>query len=364
VRILYFGTYERDYPRNTQVISCLRDAGVEVVEHNIPVWDGREHKLGIGPAVAAKLGLAELRLLRRPEASFDAVVVGYPGHLDLGRARRAAGARRPLVFNPLVSLEDTLVSDRGLVSSSSFRARVLRSIDRRAFRAADLVIADTEAHADYFRARFELPPDRVAVCLVGAEDRVFTPGERADDLTFSVLFVGKLIPLHGIETILMAARICEEIPFSIVGSGQLDPLVEHAPANVRWDRWVEYEQLADLYRGAGCALGIFGLSDKATRVIPNKAYQALATQTALVTSDTPGARELLEDGRDALLVAPGDAEALAAAIRRLAADESLRAAIAERGRATYVARASEAVLGARWRCLMELMVRRRARGER
>ena len=32
MRALYFGTYDRGYPRNAQVISCLRGAGVDVVE--------------------------------------------------------------------------------------------------------------------------------------------------------------------------------------------------------------------------------------------------------------------------------------------------------------------------------------------
>jgi len=38
LRVLYFGTYEREYPRNAQVISCLRNAGVEVEELHIPGW--------------------------------------------------------------------------------------------------------------------------------------------------------------------------------------------------------------------------------------------------------------------------------------------------------------------------------------
>ena len=87
-------------------------------------------------------------------------------------------------------------------------------------------------------------------------------------------------------------------------------------------------------------------------MIPNKAYQALATATPLVTADTPAARELLADGRDALLVPAGDAEALAEALRRLAADPALRARLGAGGRSTYEVRASLPVLAGHWRSLL------------
>ncbi len=88
-------------------------------------------------------------------------------------------------------------------------------------------------------------------------------------------------------------------------------------------------------------------------MIPNKAFQALACGTPLVTGDTPGARELLVDGESALLVPPGDAEALAAALRRLAADDGLAQRLSESGLAAYRSHASEQVLGVRWRTLLE-----------
>jgi glycosyltransferase involved in cell wall biosynthesis len=351
LRALYFGTYERDYPRNAQVISCLRRAGVEVVEHHVDVWDRDEHKFRAGPAAAARIALAELRLLPRPRTEFDLVIVGYPGHFDVPRARKVA-RRKPLVFNPLVSLADTFVSDRGRFRRGSLAHRVLAATDRRALRLADLVVADTESNADYFAQAGEIPRERVTVCLVGAEERVFQPGWTRPP-AFSALFVGKLIPLHGLETILGAAAIASELPFKIVGNGQLEPLLAGRPPNVEWVPWIDYEWLpAELY-GAGCALGIFGTSGKASRVVPNKAYQALACGTPLVTADTPAARELLVDSESALLVPPGDAPALAAALRRLAADPDLQVHLSGGGLYTYQQRASEAVLGARWRSLLE-----------
>ena len=189
------------------------------------------------------------------------------------------------------------------------------------------------------------------MCFVGAEERLFRPVWRPPE-SFHALFVGKLIPLHGLETILEAARLAPELRLRIVGSGQLDALLAGRPPNVDWVPWVEYERLAQELHRASCALGIFGTSAKAQRVIPNKAFQALACGTPLVTADTPAARELLVDGVSALLVPPGDPQALANALRRLAADPGL-AKLGAGGHAVYLERASEEVLGRRWHDILE-----------
>jgi glycosyltransferase involved in cell wall biosynthesis len=349
LRICYFGTYERAYPRNAQVISCLRSAGVEVEEEHVAIWDDLRAGWSAGLGRALRLAAAEAQLLTRRPRGFDAFVVGYPGHFDLPAARRAARGR-PVVFNPLVSLADTLVSDRGRFRPGSPAARVLERIDRSAFRSADLVVADTGAHAQFLGQL--TGRDDIAVCLVGAEDRLFTAGWEPRT-PFTALFVGKLIPLQGVETILAAAHAVPDIRFRVVGSGQLDGLLADRPPNVEHVPWIDYERLPAEVRAAGCALGIFGTTAKARRVIPNKAFQALACGAPLITADTPAVHELLVDGESALLVPPGDAGALAAAIQRLAADGELARRIAAGGRAAYERAASEAVLGERWRTLIE-----------
>jgi glycosyltransferase involved in cell wall biosynthesis len=351
LRVVYFGTYERRYPRNAQVISALRGAGVEVSERHEPVWEGREQKWRAGVGVLPRLALAEARLLRAKHWDEDAVIVGYPGHFDLPAARRFARGRL-LVFNPLVSLVDTLVSDRGRFRARSLPARALAAIDRRALRAADLVVADTEANAEFLAELARLPPERFVVCFVGAEEAVFRPGWAPEDPATAV-FVGKLIPLHGLETILNAARFAPEVRFRVIGSGQLERLLASRPPNVEWVPWVDYRRLPGELHRASAALGIFGTSEKTRRVIPNKAFQALACGVPLVTADTPAARELLVDGDSALLVPPGDPEALADALHRIATDETLAQRLAEGGHAAYKAQASEEVLGARWRSLIE-----------
>ena len=176
MRVLYFGTYERDYPRNAQVISCLRKAGVDVGERHAPVWEGREHKWAAGCAHGAAARAPPSSASAQASAiRFDALIVGYPGHLDLPAARRAARGR-PVVFNPLVSLADTLVEDRG-----RFRAGLARR-HARSRRRPHAFRAGRSRGRGHRGARRVLPRARrsaaVEVCFVGAEERLFTPGWR------------------------------------------------------------------------------------------------------------------------------------------------------------------------------------------
>jgi glycosyltransferase involved in cell wall biosynthesis len=62
---------------------------------------------------------------------------------------------------------------------------------------------------------------------------------------------------------------------------------------------------------------------------PLKAFEAMAAGRPLVASDLPSSREILRDGENALLVPPGDAPALAAALGRLLDDPLLARRLAE-----------------------------------
>jgi glycosyltransferase involved in cell wall biosynthesis len=346
VRIAYFGTWERGYPRNDQVTAALATAGVEVDVVHEEMWGGT-HKFGLTPTVLPRLARAELRLARTnvPE-EVDALVVGYPGQFDVWSATRH---RKPVVFNAMVSLYDTFVEDRERFRDGSLAAKTLRRLDRAAFRAADLVVSDTRANADFMRDLAGL--DEVGVCFLGAEERLFRPTWKRSE-SFHVLYVGKPAPLHGLDLILEAARRLPDVPFRVVGTGQESHLLDARPANVEHVPWVEYERVADEYARAGCAMGIFGASGKAERVIPHKTFQALAVGTPLITADTVAARELLVDHRDCLLV-ERDAGELVQAIVALRDDPELARRIGAGGRATFEREASEAVLGTRWREAIE-----------
>jgi glycosyltransferase involved in cell wall biosynthesis len=290
--------------------------------------------------------------------------------------------RRPVIFDPLVTLTDTIVEDRRIVSPDSPLAWALAQFDRIALRLADVVVTDTENNATYVIERFDIPAARIVVEPVGADECVFFPNPNVDwsDATsqrpLDVLFYGKYIPLHGIETILRAAKIVEErgipIRVELVGTGQtysvMRDLADQLKVNtIAWTDWLPELELAERLRQADVALGVFSGGAKAGRVVPNKVYQSLASRVATVTRSAPpcgtasvGGDTLLHDGESALLVPPDDPDALANAIERLC-DGVTRHRIAcggyeayQRGanaaaRARVMTEVCERVMGDRWR---------------
>jgi glycosyltransferase involved in cell wall biosynthesis len=353
MHVAYFGTWEQGHPRNDQTIAALRAVGVDVQLVHRDVWTSR-HKFAAGPAVVPRLLLAQLKLgIAKVEADTDAVIVGYPGHFDLPAARLH---RRPVVFNPMVSLHDSLVEDRGRFERGSLAARALLELDVRSFRAADVLVADTQAHAEFMAELAGV--DGVAVCYLGTDERLFRPSWQPDE-EFYVLFVGKLAPLHGLNVIVGAARRLPDVRFRILGTGQQAHLLADAPSNVEHVGWIEYESLPSEYARAGCALGIFGSSAKVSRVIPNKVFEALAVGTPVVTADTTGIRELLSDGENALLTARSP-DLLAEAIVALRDDPGLGERLGRAGRSTFEREASELVLGRRWRETVTSAIERRS----
>ncbi len=358
--VCYFGTYESDYDRNRIVQDALRSQGVRVLECHAPLLEARRDKTATGKLDLARLALragaayAGLAARYRAMEDHDAVVVGYLGHLDVLVAAPLARLRKkPLIFDAFISLSDTLVGDRGLLAEGSPGARAAGLLDRLECELADVVLLDTDAHAAFFVEALGAPRGRTLRVLVGADEAVFHPVEVPRREGFTALFYGKLAPLHGVRTILEAAKRLEGEPgirFVLVGGGQLDApldawMRELAPANVDRRRWMEGDALREAIAGAGAALGIFGASDKARRVIPNKVYQCMAVGAPIVTADTPGARELLVDGEHALLVPPSDPEALAAAILRLHRDPALGARLGRNARALFEARCTPRAIG-------------------
>ena len=338
-----FGTFNAAHAANTLLAEDLERAGVELRWCHEPLWEETRDKGAayFSPWSLAALGGRWLGAMRRLSLRFGEVsagaswvVAGFNGQLDVLLARRLA-AERSVLFAPLVTIGETLVDDRRRYRAGSLPARVLRALDRWSLEAADLVIADTEAHRVYMERELGVARGKVLVQYLGA-DESFCPGASPPtpepDRPLRVLAYGSFLPLHGYDVVAEAARKLapsDGIRLELIGSGPeraaVDDRVRDLPHVVQED-WTPYEGLPQRIRQSDVVLGVFGSSAKARMVVPNKVYQAAQVGRAIVTADTPAIREVFRPGTSIIVVEP-EADAVAEALRELARDPERREAL-------------------------------------
>lgn len=336
-RIAWWGTYDLGKPRNRILLRGLAENGVEIAQCHRDVWAGIEDKSQVGGFgrrlqilakwLAAYPGLI-LQYLRLPK--HDVVFVGYLGTLDVLILWPLARLRNtPILWDVFISLYDTVVLDRGLVSKRNVVAKAIYGWEWLACRAANRILVENSEQASYLCSLHNLPPGKVDSVFIGVEPEVFPPRDssgRSDSEDETVIvFFGQFIPLHGIQTILDAVRLTtnEPIRWVLIGRGQDQSLVEQAAQEqlnkLTWIHWVPYKELIEWIHKADVCVGIFGDTEKAARVIPNKIFQILACGLPLITRDSPAVRDLFDSPRTGVaLVSAGSAIELAEAVRSLA----------------------------------------------
>ena len=243
--------------------------------------------------------------------------------------------RIPTVLDVFISLYDTVVVDRGLRSTRSPIALATRAARH------DGVLERAHGRGRHARARRLLRALHAPrpVALRGAVGRCrrrrgSSPADDPGD-DAPILWYLTYIPLHGFETVARAAALLADDgrTFRLVGDGQqrADGRAarrELGLTNIEFVAPVpEAELPAEIARASIC-LGVFGTSDKAARVVPNKVFQCAAAGRAVVTAATPA---VINAFGDALVTVPvGDAAALADALPRAARHLRLAVAVAAR----------------------------------
>jgi glycosyltransferase involved in cell wall biosynthesis len=249
----------------------------------------------------------------------------------------------PLVLDALMSQYDTEVNDRKRLRPYAPRALFLWAVDYFAFALADVLVVDTEVHKRFFAGKFHVPLHKMIVAPMGCRNDVFTPRVPEEEAQEECVieFHGSFIPLQGIEHIIRAAKLLqdkgEEVRFECIGSGQTYPEMERLAkeqglTNLHFVGRRPQKDIPAYIARAQICLGIFGTTEKALRVIPNKVYECLSCGKAVITERSPAALETLHDGEDVCLVTPGNGEELAERISTLKHDAALRARLAEGAR--------------------------------
>jgi glycosyltransferase involved in cell wall biosynthesis len=207
-------------------------------------------------------------------------------------------------------------------------------------------IAVSRDIASVLASRFHLPPAKIEVVHNAVEVERFeppaAPGLRGRLLDGRdgplVLTLARLDPQKGHDVLLAAAARVPGTVFALAGDGPLRPSLERRAEELGVsDRVLFLGRRADVPELlAACdVFALPSLYEGSSLAV----LEAMAAGRPVVASSIGGTDELIEDGGSGLLVPPGDAEALAAALRRLAGDHGLRdslaAAARERARSMF-----------------------------
>lgn len=233
-----------------------------------------------------------------------------------------------------------------------------RGLQRRLVGRVGLVVAITRALADDLIA-LGADPARVLVAHDGVRTGRFADlpsrdeARRVlgwDEAAFIVGYVGRLHTLtmdKGLGALVDALARVDGTHLAIVGGP--DDM-----ADALWERWRSHGLDAARFLYAGqvepgrvplylsafdvCAMPHPYTEHFARHTSPLKLFEYMAARRAIIASDLPGFAEVVTDRVSALLVPPGDVEALAAAVSRLRADLALREALAENAYREVMAR--------------------------
>ena len=322
--------------------------GFRVVEFDIAC--GNAQSLRLRSLAFLRFAAAASRLALRPGwdlvlASSTPLTVAIPALL----ARRLRGV--PFVFeirDPWPEVPRALSAGQGGVPGPVLAA--MGRLADAACRDAASVIALTEGMAGTARAR-GADPARLHVLPQGADLDLFGPHVApwrpeavAPDAVLAV-YAGAHGAANGLDQLLDAAALLRGTPLRLllVGEGSRKPaLMARAAAEALPVTFLDplpKPRLAALLAGADIGLLCLApLPDFAELSAPNKLAEGLAAGLPMVANVPGRAARLLAEGGCGIAVPPGDAAALAGALRMLAADPARRAAMGRAARSLAAAR--------------------------
>ncbi|GJD54470.1 N, N'-diacetylbacillosaminyl-diphospho-undecaprenol alpha-1,3-N-acetylgalactosaminyltransferase [Methylobacterium dankookense] len=191
-----------------------------------------------------------------------------------------------------------------------------------------------------------LDPADTAVTIVGGagvDPEAFRPAPLPPLPPLRVALVARMLWSKGVDVAVEAVRLARArgVPVELSLYGAPDPSNRRAIPEETLRGWSRdgvawhgpTRDVAQVYGAHHVAC----LPSRGGEGLPRTLLEGAACGRALLTTDVPGCRTLVRDGVEGLVVPPDDAEALARALARLAADPALVAGLGEGARARILA---------------------------
>lgn len=222
---------------------------------------------------------------------------------------------------------------------ATFRAKLggpVLAVIRRSFARADIVLAVSDASAAALAEAYGADSIEVVPNAVPMPERRGPRPTPADE-PLAVYLGGFANPVKGGEVMLeaLADPRVAGLRFVLAGPGEPpggEGAIPGPPPAVQWRGWLEEAEKAALLREAH----VFVLAST-SEGLPMALLEAMSYGLAIVATAVGGVPDVVADGEQALVIAPGDAAALAAALGRVGTDPQLR----ERLSAAALARAED-----------------------
>lgn len=207
---------------------------------------------------------------------------------------------------------------------------------RRMVHRADLNIVLGDVWRQLLVEEMDLAPERVVIRFNAAEN--VGPGTEAVD-PWHFLIVANLSPRKGVGELLQAvARLKADgfpIRLTLAGGGQIERYKAEAETLGIADRldftgWVSGKAVHALLQSRS-ALVLPSYQEG----FPMAIIESLSAGLPVIATPVGSIGEMMSDGKDCLLVDPGDVEGLTAALKRMATDEPLRELLMKQGKMLY-----------------------------
>jgi len=298
---------------------------------------------------------------RHRKLKYDIMIIPWRGIISFPLAKLVC--RKPIIYWSNLSIYHTLIEDRKKAKPSSFYAKLIHFAEKFVCNHCDMVITESKAQTDFLVNEYKLEEKKFRNVVNSVDENIFSPipfKEKSE--IFQVLFFGGFVPAHGIETIVKSAKILsnhDDIIFNFCGDGpmkkQIEKTVEdYSLNNVKFFGYLNYDKLLPIIGESDVCLGIFGKSEKAANVIPNKILQILASQKPLITMDSKGIREInLKTDVNCFLTTKGNPQQLAETILSLKNNYAKRKKIAIAGYQLYLQNLSNKVVGEKLKAFFE-----------
>lgn len=176
-------------------------------------------------------------------------------------------------------------------------------------------------------------PGSVTTIRNGVPDVNLEPLPRSPGMVVGSL--GRLEPQKAYDVLVRALQELPGATAVVVGEGSERSRLEELARSVGVDGRLELPGWGDDARHRLTTFDVFVLPSR-WEGLPLVVLEAMLAGLPVVASDVGSVSEAVVDGATGLLVPPGDAPALAAALGRLLDDADLRKAMGERGRARAI----------------------------